>query len=247
MDKEKFLVALFTYNNGEDLALTCDKFPIDYPFDVVIHVDGSTDHSDAVLDRYPFKVIRQPKNIGIGGSLRHMINFAEDNGYEAIGLLPGNNKNDPRELIDFFDLIDKSDYDYIQGSRFLSGAKRDNTPVFRLVMVKVLSILFSSLTGRYCSDPMEGVRAYKIKLFFDNDININQDWLEGYALETYIHTKVLLNKKIKYGEHPVSKLYPENKKSLMNPKGKKYSHIRPFIDWWHILQPFFMVILRLRK
>jgi dolichol-phosphate mannosyltransferase len=82
-----------------------------------------------------------------------------------------------------------------------------------------------------------GFRAYKVSLFDDPKINIWQAWLSTYELEYYIHFWVL-RLKYKFAEVPVSKIYPSK---------KKYSKIRPFLDWWPIIKPLFYLLLRIRK
>ena len=77
-----------------------------------------------------------------------------------------------------------------------------------------------------------GFRAYKLSLFKDKRININQEWLDRYELETYLHFKVLtLGYKVK--EIPVSKDYLSGV--------KKYSKIRPVFDWWKMIRPIFLL------
>lgn len=99
--------------------------------------------------------------------------------------------------------------------------------------------MFFILTGFRGTDALNGFRAYKLSLFNDARINIWQEWLDQYQLETYLHYKVLALR-YKVIEIPVSKIYPKE-------KNVKYSHIRPFIDWWKILSPVLFLLLRIKK
>ena len=79
-----------------------------------------------------------------------------------------------------------------------------------------------------------GVLKYELFLKYKEDkrININQDWLDRYELETYLHVKVItLGYKIK--EVAVSKNYL--------PSINNYSKMRPFIDWWKLSRPVFLL------
>ena len=241
------LVAIFTYNNGDDLETTLSKIGPDFPFPVVVHVDGSTDGSDACLARFPFPVIRNQVNRGCGRSLKNAIAYARDHGFKAITPFAGNNKNDPNQAAKVFAPLLRDEADYVQGSRFLPGSRHDNTPLFRLVMVRAHAQFFSLLTHRRLSDALEGVRAYRIAMFEDPYFDIWQPWLDGYELETYIHYKVLMRHDLRYVEVPMAKLYPKNKMGILNPKGKKYSHIRPVVDWWNILKPVLYLRLGVKK
>jgi dolichol-phosphate mannosyltransferase len=108
-------------------------------------------------------------------------------------------------------------------------------------MVPIHAGTFRFLTGFPCTDALNGFRAYKLEMFFDDPrINVWQDWLGGYEFETYLHYKVL---KLGYRvtEVPVTKRY-----SHFGP-GSKYSHIRPLVDWWHIMRPLMLLSLGIRK
>lgn len=94
------------------------------------------------------------------------------------------------------------------------------------------------LTGFKSTDSSNGFRAYKLSLFKDKRINVFQDWLDRYELETYLHYKVLtLGYKVL--EVPVSKDYL--------PGIRKYSKIRPVIDWWKMARPLFLLKLGLKN
>jgi dolichol-phosphate mannosyltransferase len=107
-------------------------------------------------------------------------------------------------------------------------------------MVKMHALLFTLLTGKKCTDALNGFRAYRLSLFKDPRINIWQDWLDKYEWETYLHYKAL-KLGYRFKEVPVSKIYPYNRRKI------KYSHIRPFIDWWSILNPLLFLSLKLKR
>jgi dolichol-phosphate mannosyltransferase len=245
--KNDCLVVILTYNNGESLEKTLIRIPKDYEYDVLVHVDGSTDGSDRILRYYNYKVIYQKENSGIGTSLRNVIEYGKQNKYKILIIIPGNNKNDPNETDKILLPIFEDDVDFVQGSRFLKNSRNDNTPIFRIIMVKIYSLFFSILSGKKITDALEGFRAYKLSIFDNPQINIYQDWLDTYGLETYIFYKIVMSRKYKYCEIPVSKIYPINKKHLLNKRGEKYSHIRPIVDWWHILKPVFYLFFRIKK
>jgi dolichol-phosphate mannosyltransferase len=243
----KPLVAILTYNNGEALKQLLDRIPPGFAYDVLVHVDCSTDGSDAVLPAYPYPVLRQEPNGGIGRSLRNVFAYARKNGYDAVAIVPGNNKNDPAEIDRLLRPIAEGRADFVQGSRYLPGSRRDHTPLFRLVMVKAHALFLSILVRQWVTDALEGFRAIRLSILDDPEIDIEQDWLDTYGLETYLFYKVTSKKKHRYVEVPVSKIYPVSKKSVFNRGGTHYSHIRPFVDWWQILKPLVVLVLRIKK
>ncbi|MFW6140741.1 MAG: glycosyltransferase family 2 protein [Acidobacteriota bacterium] len=241
---KKVLVVMLCYNTDKQTRGVLQKFPSQRDYDFLVVNDGSTDKTSEVIknfaEKYDLEITQHPQNKGVGGALKSGLDYALLKGYEVMAVMAGNDKDNPLEINRLIDPILNHNYDYVQGSRFLKGGKWDNLPRFRYIMVKVHAFLFTLLTGTKCTDSLNGFRAYKMSVFKDPRINVWQDWLDKYELETYLHFK-LLKLGYRFKEVPVSKTYPHNWRKV------KYSHIRPFIDWWSILNPLLFLSLRLRK
>jgi dolichol-phosphate mannosyltransferase len=247
VNKSKCLVAIGSYNDGDRLKKTLATKPQGFPHDILLIDDGSTDGSFDDIDVNAYTIIRNEVNSGIGVNIRKACDYAKENGYEVIAVVPGNNKNTLAEVDRLVEPILNNKADYVQGSRYLPGSRRDHTPLFRLVMVKVLAAILSILTGRKITDSMEGFRAFRLSILDDPDIDIHQDWLDRYGLEIYLFFKITYGRKYRYKEVPISKLYPKDKVTLLNPKGVKYSKIKPIIDWWDILRPIPLLLFGIKK
>lgn len=243
---EDCLLAVLSYDNGENLRLTLNRIPKDLPCKVLVHIDGSTDGSDACVGEFPFPVLRTAKNTGIGRSIKNVINYAKEHRFKAICIIPGNHKNNPAEAMQLLNPIIAGSADYVQGSRFLQGGSHEGTPFFRLLGVRLYSLFFSLLTLRRSTDVLEGYRAYNLAIFDDPRIQIGQDWLDSYEFETYLHWKVLTGSQ-RYAEAPTSKVYSTHRRGWIRHRDRpKYTHIRPVIDWWRIMRPLFFLALRLK-
>lgn len=236
----KIITALLCYNTCKETEKVLNKFPEKRNYDVLVVNDGSTDNTAGLLKKYPFNIIEHPTNKGLGAAIKTAVKFALDNNYGIIVIMAGNGKDNPQEIPQVFRPIVEENLDYIQGSRFLNGGRWDNLPPFRYVMIKIYAMLLSLFTGRRITDPLNGFRAYKLDIFQDKRINIWQDWLDHYEYETYLNFNVL-RLGYKYSEVAVSKVYPPKEKKT------KYTHIRPFIDWWSILRPIFLLSLKIKK
>lgn len=231
-----------SYNNGANVARTLEKIPAAHlrDYDVVVINDGSTDSTGAEIAKFDFPVVLHEKNQGVGGAIKSSIRYARDHGYDIVCILAGNNKDDPNEIPKLLEKIRVGGADYVQGSRYASGGSHENTPGFREMMVPIHALVFRAVTGYAGTDALNGFRAYRTSLFDDPNIDIFQDWLDKYELETYLHYQVL-KRKYKVVEVGVSKTYPPKQGR------KKYSHIRPVIDWWKIMRPLPLLILGLKK
>src|SRR3989338_2668746 len=97
-------------------------------------------------------------------------------------------------------------------------------PFHRTWGIHAFSILFSLAAGQRFRDATSGFRAIRRVIFEDSRINLEQDWLQGYPLETYLFLQAI---RLGYRvvERPVTKIYPESMKN--------YTKMRPWIDWWN--------------
>ena len=236
------IATIVCYNNGANVSRTLELVPppSERDFDVVVVDDGSTDDTASHIARFDFPVIRHPRNRGLGAAIKSGMQYALDHGYDIFCILAGNAKDDPRQIPRLLQPLRDSVADYVQGSRFAPGGSEENTPAFRFVMIKVHAALLRVLTGFRGSDALNGFRAYRTSLFqHGSPINVWQDWLDGYELETYVHFKVLRSGK-GVTEVGVSKTYRPR------PQRGHYSHIRPVRDWWRILRPIPLLMLHLR-
>ena len=233
------VAAIVCYNNGESAARTLALVPPSdqRDFDVIVVDDGSTDDTAAQIAKFDFPVIRHSRNRGLGAAIKSGMRYALDHGHDAVCILAGNAKDDPRQIPRLLAAI-RAGADYVQGSRFAAGGST-NTPPFRRRMVRVHAALIARVTGFRGTDSLNGFRAYRTSLLRAAGIDVWQPWLDGYELETYLHYKVLKSGR-PVVEVGVSKTYPEG-------GGVAYSHIRPVIDWWRILRPIPLLMLGIRK
>ena len=234
------VMAMFPFHNEREKLLQfipkikpglVDKFlPVD---------DASTDEGAQVLRQHGLDMLRQASRSGVGACIKKSVRYAQENGYDIIVIMAGNNKDDPSEIPRLLKPIVADSMDYVQGSRFLPGGLSPNLPIFRRVAIKMLSLLFRLYSRRKCSDLTNGFRAYRIAIFDDPRINIWQDWLDDYEYEHYVHWKVY-NLGYRVTEVPVTKTYPSQ-------KGVQYTKIRPITGWYRMLRPFVLLALGIKK
>jgi dolichol-phosphate mannosyltransferase len=201
--------------------------------------DGSTDDGASILRRRGLEVLDQPHK-GVGACIKRAVKYAQDNGYDILVVMAGNNKDDPKEIPRLIEPIIRDGVDYVQGSRFLPGGSSPHLPLFRLVAIKLLSCLFRIYSQHGCTDLTNGFRAYRISLLSEPGINIWQDWLDGYEYEHYLHWKMYTGG-YKIKEVPVTKAYPAP------GTGVRYTKIQPITGWWQMLRPFVLLSLRIKK
>ena len=68
--------------------------------------------------------------------LKHLFRYALENKYEVIVIMAGNGKDNPEEIERLLRPITEEGYDFVQGSRFLSGGAYGNMPFHRLIATR---------------------------------------------------------------------------------------------------------------
>jgi dolichol-phosphate mannosyltransferase len=235
----RVMVGVGAFNEERTIGDVLSRFEPGLVDEIVVMDDGSTDRTPEIIAQAGVSCIRHETNQGAGAGIKSLLRYALDHGYDVIVLMAGNGKDHPREIPRLLAPIVDQDYDYVQGSRNLAGGSAAHQPLQRTILIRLLAVLFRFLTGFPSTDPSNGFRAYKLSLLDDPRINVWQDWLDGYELEHYLNYLVL---RLGYRviEVPVSKTYPAE-------RGVRYSHVRPFWDWWKSLRPIVYLRLGLRE
>lgn len=141
--------------------------------DIVICDGGSTDGctEEAQLKKLKVNSLLIKQDVGKqGAQLRMGIWWALQRGYKGIITIDGNNKDSIEDVPRFIQKL-KEGYDLVQGSRFLKGGKAINTPLFRLVSVKLIHAPIISLTaGQRFTDTTNAYRGYSVRYLQDERV-----------------------------------------------------------------------------
>lgn len=208
-------------------------------YDIIVVDDGSIDGSDEIARKMGFQLIAHETNKGVGAAIRSGIDFGRKNGFDYIIIMASNGKMKAKDIPVISEKLISGEADYVQGSRFLNKDSSIELTPFRKFAIPVFTSVFKTLLGIKSSDLTCGYRAYLLSILDNEKININQNWLDRYELEYYIHYWV---HKLHYRvvEVPVTMDY-----SHLH-KGRK-SKIVPILDWWSMSRPFILLSLGLKK
>ena len=223
----RVLVVIPAWNEGDSLFRTITDVENSGPWDVLVIDDGSAYDWTASVDdcrRWPSSKILRMHHFGVGAAIRTGIKYAMLHNYDIVVFVNAKGKTPARCIPSLVAMIEAG-YDLAQGSRYRGNGV--NTPWHRRVGHWLHSRLFSLVTGRRITDSTSGFRAVRVSMLRDpRFVCLDQEWLNGYALEPY-----LMRKAIEFGyavrEVPVDIVYP---------KTGKYTSMR-IRDWWTICKP----------
>jgi len=229
-----YCVVVFVINEGEKLHRQLDKMTkLSLSADIVISDGGSTDGSttEQTLKSKAVNTLLLKKEAGkLGTQMRIAFSWAMERGYKGVVVIDGNNKDSVENINDFIERLEEG-YDHVQGSRFITGGKAINTPISRLVGLKLLHApLIRYVSGFKYTDTTNGFRAYSRKLLLADDMAVFRDVFKSYEYHYYLAINAAKNG-YKCVEIPVSRAYPEGKvPTKISPIKGNISVIKTLVD-----------------
>ena len=182
--------------------------------DTIIADGGSTDGS---LDREFLKsvnvrtVITKTGPGKLSAQLRCAYAVSLIDGYDGIITIDGNGKDSVESISNFAEALDNG-VDYAQASRFVPGGKSENTPLSRLLAIRLLHAPLLSLAARrWFSDTTQGFRAYSARYLLDDRVQPFRPVFLKYELLAYLTVRAS-QLGLKTSEVPTARLYPANEK-----------------------------------
>lgn len=188
----RYCVVIPVINEGERIGRQLRRMAalgIMQSYDVIIVDGGSSDGSlsAAMLNETRVNSLLVKTGPGkLSAQLRCGYHYALERGYAGAITIDGNDKDDPSTVADFAAALDAG-YDFAQASRFIPGGVAENTPLSRLVAIRLVHAPMLSLaSGFRWTDTTQGYRAYSRSLLTDPRIDLFRDLFSGYELLAYL-------------------------------------------------------------
>lgn len=179
--------------------------------DVYLADGGSTDGtvetaladglvSAALVKRGPGKLSAQLRM-----AFHHVLGL----GYDGIVTVDGNGKDGAEGIARIVAALDAGN-DFVQGSRFITGGVAENTPLARLLGIRLVHAPLTSLAARHWyTDTTNGFRGHSRRLLTDARVAVYRDVFDTYELLAYLPIRAA-QLGMRVAEVPVSRRYPSS-------------------------------------
>ena len=148
-------------------------------------------------------------NEGFSRDLQIGLIYALRNGYSGVITVDGNGKDSCERIDGFINSLNLG-YDYVQGSRFIAGGGHMNTPILRLLAIKLLAAPSACFFSRHkITDPTNDFRGYSRKLLTNDYLGLGENIFQGYNLVSFVPV-VAGRKNLLIKEIPVLRSYPRH-------------------------------------
>lgn len=220
--KSRYAVVIPVLNEGARICRQLERMlELAQLYDIFIVDGGSSDGAleEKRLKRFHVRSLMIKTGPGkLSAQLRIGLAAALTDGYEGVILIDGNNKDNPEAVPSFAQALDRG-FDHIQGSRFIAGGKAENTPLPRLLAIRLLHApLISLAAGVRYTDTTNGFRAYSKKFLTDSRVQPFRNVFDKYELHYYLAIRAG-QLGFRTCEVPVERVYPRNEKTPTKIKG----------------------------
>lgn len=186
--KTRVVVLVVAYQAETTLEEVLSRIPAslfsEYQTSILVVDDASTDRTSEVAHGYqrrradwPLTVLRNPSNLGYGGSQKVGYTRAISENADAVALLHGDAQYAPEDLSRLLAPVCRGEADAVFGSRMLEpfAALRGGMPLYKFIGNKILTGMQNCLLGTRLSEFHSGYRVYSVpflkRLAFDANTN----------------------------------------------------------------------------
>lgn len=181
--------------------------------DVIIADAGSNDGSTdpATLGGLGVAALLVKRGPGkLSAQLRMAYAWALDAEYKGVITIDGNDKDGVETIPDFVAALDRG-VDYAQASRFIEGGEGVNTPLARLLAIRLIHAPVLSLAaGKWLTDTTQGYRAYSSRYLLDPRVQPFRSVFYRYELLAYLSVRAS-QLGLQVVEIPTRRIYPDDR------------------------------------
>lgn len=213
--RNDYALLIPTWNEGERIRIELNRLKvknIPKAIDIFILDAGSSDGSleENFLKEIGIRAILTIKEKGQANAYKSGFSKVSDEKYKGVVTVDGNNKDSVEQVMDFVYLLNI--YDFVQGSRFIGGGNHENTPISRVLAMKLFSNpLLTLSSGFKYTETMSAFRGFSMRIIDDERLNIFREVFQSWELQWYM-ANMIPKLGYKVIEIPQSRIYPKKGK-----------------------------------
>lgn len=214
---EKIAIFIPAFNAASTIVKVLDRIPASIKQQVgeifVIDNNSSDDTSMVVINYREqhglrnLEVIRNPQNMGYGGSQKIAYRRCIEKGYECVAMLHGDAQYAPELLETLIEPVLKNEADMVFGSRMRGDPLAGGMPIIRFLGNRALTTMQNLLLGTRLSEFHSGYRVYSVKA-------LAQVPFERFSSDYHFDTEIIIlfvDHKLRIVEMPIPTHYGDEK------------------------------------
>ncbi len=206
-----------TYNNATTIEEVVNDV-LKYTCDIIVVVDGSTDNTAAILNKFDtIDIVSYSKNVGKGWAIRKGFEKALTLGFDYAITIDSDGQHYADDIPFFIDALKQNPDSVVIGSR---NIKADGMPSKNTFANKFSNFWFWAETNIKLPDTQSGFRLYPIKLY-----KSTRFFTRKYEFEIEVLVRSAWSN-IKIIPIPIKVYYP--------PEEERVTHFRPLPDFTRI-------------
>lgn len=173
MQEKRVAIFIPAFNAASTVATVLDRIPAnirDKMTEIFVIDNNSTDNTSMVAIDYREKhglhnleVIRNPQNMGYGGSQKIAYRRCIDKDYDCVAMLHGDAQYAPELLETLIQPVLDGKADFVFGSRMSGDPLKGGMPLIRFLGNRVLTTLQNFFLGTRLSEFHSGYRVFSVK------------------------------------------------------------------------------------
>lgn len=202
----KKLICIPTYNEVENIGRLIDEIhSLSLGFDIMVIDDNSPDGTSAVVsdimknnDRTHL-LVRDSKQ-GLASAYLAGFRFGIEKNYDYISEMDADFSHRPQALIGLNKILEENQYDFLIGSRYVTGGKTVNWGIIRKLISRGGSFYARTILGLPILDLTGGFNFWSKSCL--EKINIDEVISEGYVFQVELKARAF-KEGMRFIEHPI--------------------------------------------
>ncbi len=216
----RLLVAIPCLNEAMTIGQVVKEVPASMPavdrVDVLVIDDGSSDNTTSEAQSAGAKVLRHPRNRGVGSAFQSAVNYAVEHGYDIMVNIDGDGQFNPQDIPKLVAPVIAFEADMVTASRFIDSSFTPEMAKVKLIGNHMMSYLVSSLVRQKFADVSCGFRCYSRESL----LKLNLHGAFTYTQETFLDFAA---QRMEIKEVPIKVVYFAERKSRVAGSIFKYA------------------------